>query len=90
MRLERSEDLALRDPGRLDFGLTAGSPAVDAGMRIPGFNDDAIGAPDIGPFEFGRAYDPEWPRPRRTVFNANPPERITGLAEPPSLVTSVK
>ncbi len=29
-------------------------------------------APDIGPFEFGREMGPDWPRPRRSVYNAAP------------------
>lgn len=36
-----------------DFRLQADSPAIDAGVRIPGFNDNYQGsAPDIGAFEF--------------------------------------
>ncbi len=31
------------------------NPAIDAGVRLPGFNDDYTGAaPDIGAFESGR------------------------------------
>ena len=31
------------------------NPAIDAGVRLPGFNDDFTGAaPDIGAFEAGR------------------------------------
>jgi hypothetical protein len=36
-------------------------------------------APDIGPFEFGQEMGPDWPRPRRTVFNVAP------FGQPPSL-----
>ena len=75
----------IRDPLRLDFTLKSGSPAIDAGVRIPGYDDDAIGAPDIGPFEYGREYGTEWPRPRHTVFNVNPPERISGRKQAPKL-----
>jgi hypothetical protein len=78
--------VGIRDPLGLDFALRPGSPAIDAGARIPGYNDDAIGAPDIGPFESGRDYGPDWPRPRRTAFNTNPPERISGKQEPPKVV----
>jgi hypothetical protein len=49
------------DPRRLyrasdfDFTLRPGSAAVDAGVRLPGINDDATGrAPDLGALEVGR------------------------------------
>lgn len=36
------------------FGLLPGSPAIDAGIRLPGINDQYNGvAPDLGAFEFG-------------------------------------
>ncbi|MCK4375105.1 MAG: hypothetical protein KAX19_07245, partial [Candidatus Brocadiae bacterium] len=47
------DELHLRDPASLDFALEPGSPAIDAGVSIAGFNDNARGAPDIGPFELG-------------------------------------
>jgi hypothetical protein len=47
-------------------------------VRIPGFNDNAVNTPDIGPFELGEDVYPDWPRPRRTVFDVNPPARISG------------
>ena len=35
--------------------LDAPNPAIDKGVRLPGFNDDFSGAaPDIGAFETGR------------------------------------
>jgi hypothetical protein len=35
--------------------VQAKNPALDAGVRLPGFNDDYSGeAPDIGAFENGR------------------------------------
>ena len=77
--------MKFRNPDKLDFTLKKESPAVDAGMKIPGFNDDAKGAPDIGPFEFGEKIGPDWPRPRRTVFNVNPPEVISGRKQPPRI-----
>ena len=47
------QDPLLVDQGNGDFTLRADSPAVDAGVLIPGFNDDYKGAaPDIGAFEF--------------------------------------
>lgn len=39
--------------GGLAFRLQPGSPAVDAGMVLDGFTDDAVGAPDIGAYELG-------------------------------------
>ncbi len=39
-----------------DYTLRAGSPAIDAAIRLPGINDVWQGAaPDIGAFEFGAA-----------------------------------
>jgi len=80
--------VGIRDPRALDFALERGSPAIDAGLPIPGYNDDAINAPDIGPFESGRRYGPDWPRPRRTAFDVNPPERISGKKDPPRVVAA--
>lgn len=46
----------LEQPWLYDFSLRRGSPAIDAGVRIPGFNDDFAGAaPDVGAYESGRA-----------------------------------
>lgn len=55
-------------PQTLDFTLSKTSPAVNAGEKITGFNDNAIGLPDIGPFERGQHPGQDWPRPRKTVF----------------------
>ena len=63
------------DVESLNFGLAAGSPAEDAGIVIPGFNDQAPGGPDIGPFEIGEDPGNEWPRPRETAFTETIPER---------------
>ncbi len=59
----------------LNFGISPGSPAVNAGIVIPGFNDRGVDIPDIGPFEAGEDPGPEWPRPRCTVFTETVPER---------------
>jgi parallel beta-helix repeat protein len=41
-----------------DFGLVAGSALIDAGVLIPGINDDYVGdAPDIGAYESGLEND---------------------------------
>lgn len=41
------------------FALLAGSPAIDAAVRMPGINDHYNGAaPDLGAFEFGDAVRP--------------------------------
>ncbi len=38
-----------------DYGLRHDSPAIDAGVIIPGYTDGYVGAaPDIGAYEFGR------------------------------------
>lgn len=37
----------------LDFRLAANSPAINAGMVIPGVTDGSVGAPDVGAYEFG-------------------------------------
>jgi hypothetical protein len=41
----------------LDFRLASNSPAINAGVVIPGVTDGAIGAPDVGACEFG---GPAW------------------------------
>ena len=48
------EDPALADPDNLDFALTPGSPAIDAGE--PSFPPDPDGTiPDLGPFYFDQS-----------------------------------
>ena len=51
-------------PADFNFQLRPGSAAVDAGVRLPGINDDFTGAaPDLGAYEAGRP-DPHYgPRP---------------------------
>ncbi len=41
----------------LDFRLATNSPAINAGLVITGITDRAVGAPDVGAYEFG---GPEW------------------------------
>jgi len=49
-----TSDRQLRDPKNLDFRPKASSELVDAGIVIPGINEDYMGsAPDIGAYEFG-------------------------------------
>jgi hypothetical protein len=51
-------------PSDFDFQLRAGSAAVDAGVRLPGVNDDFTGrAPDLGAYEVGRPLAHYGPRP---------------------------
>lgn len=46
-----------------DFSLRADSPAVDAGVRLPGINDDYTGqGPDLGAYERGRPLPHYGPR----------------------------
>ena len=41
----------------LDFMLASNSPAINAGMVVPGVTDGAVGAPDVGAYEIG---GPAW------------------------------
>ncbi len=86
IRLRSMEELSFRDASSLDFGLTPGSPAIDRGVRISGFNDNARGEPDIGPFELDDAAGSNWPRPRKTVFNTSLPVMIAEKELPARLV----
>jgi hypothetical protein len=50
-------------PADFDFQLRPGSAAVDAGVRLPGVNDDFTGrAPDLGALEVGRPVPHYGPR----------------------------
>lgn len=51
-------------PEDFDFSLVANSAAIDAGVVLPGINDDYDGAaPDLGAIEFGKAVPTYGPRP---------------------------
>ena len=53
----------LYNPADFDFQLRPGSAAVDAGIRLPGINDDFTGrAPDLGAYEAGRPMPHYGPR----------------------------
>ena len=53
----------LYQPADFDFQLRPGSAAVDAGIRLPGINDDFTGrAPDLGALEVGRPVPHYGPR----------------------------
>jgi hypothetical protein len=53
----------LYKPEDFDFQLRPGSVAVDAGVRLPGVNDDFTGgAPDLGALEIGRPVPHYGPR----------------------------
>jgi hypothetical protein len=53
----------LYKPSNFDFALRPGSAAVDAGIRLPGVNDDFTGrAPDLGAYEVGRPLPHYGPR----------------------------
>ena len=56
------------DVANNNYGLQSGSPAINAGVSIPGFNDGALGGPDVGAFEFGDESGANWPRPRSLVL----------------------
>jgi len=54
----------LYKPADFDFRLRPGSMAIDAGVRLPGVNDDFMGrAPDLGALESGAAVPHYGPRP---------------------------
>ena len=58
--------LTVFDRLTIDVRLRAGSPAIDAGIALPGFNDGFVGsAPDLGAFEFGSAAPHYGPRPEK-------------------------
>lgn len=48
------DEPGLADPAGGDFTLSASSPNIDRGISIPGINDDAVGAPDLGCCEYGQ------------------------------------
>jgi hypothetical protein len=61
--LNRENPWTLHDPADVDFTLTSGSAAIDAGVALPGVNDNAIGnAPDLGAYEYGAAVTVYGPR----------------------------
>ena len=50
----RTGDPLFVSPAAGDYGVQAGSPAIDAGLLLPGINDTYAGAgPDIGAAEYG-------------------------------------
>jgi hypothetical protein len=54
----------LYSPSDFDFRSREGAGAVDAGVVLPGLNDDYSGrAPDLGAYEIGRPVPPYGPRP---------------------------
>ncbi len=59
-----ANELTVFDPIHLELRLKAGSPAVDKGEKLPGFNDGYAGAaPDLGAYEFGEKPPHYGPRP---------------------------
>jgi hypothetical protein len=60
----QGEPTRLYRPEDFDFTLAAGSPAIDAGIVLPGVTDGYAGkAPDLGALEFGRPLPTYGPRP---------------------------
>jgi hypothetical protein len=54
----------LYKPADFDFRLRPGASAIDAGVRLPGINDDFVGrAPDLGALESGATVPHYGPRP---------------------------
>jgi gliding motility-associated-like protein len=67
----------------LAFQIAAGSPARNAGVVLPGFTDGAVGAPDIGAYEYGGT---AWvagytPVPQTTTPNTPPAVQVTAPAD---------
>lgn len=63
--LDRSNPWTLHDPADVDFRLRPNSAAIDAGVRLPGINDNANGAaPDLGAYEYGEPLPVYGPRSR--------------------------
>lgn len=60
------------------YELQAGSPAINAGVALAGITDGAVGAPDLGAFEYGVA---PWQAgvPGTTVVT--PPTQVAGVLE---------
>ena len=59
------------EPGQYQLQLRPGAAPVDAGLRMPGINDDLIGrAPDLGCYEQGTP--PVHYGPRRSATTPNP------------------
>ena len=50
-------DFKLAGPEYGDFRPLPGSPVIDAGTEVAGYNDYAIDQPDAGPYEFGAVDD---------------------------------
>ena len=71
-------ELGFLDHENLNFGISDDSPAKNRGVEIEGITDYTPEGPDIGPFETVEDPGTEWPRPRRTVFTCDPPERWRG------------
>lgn len=57
--ITRTQKLFVGDPTQpssgLDFRLQAGSPAINAGVAVSNFTEGAVGAPDVGAYEYGGA-----------------------------------
>jgi hypothetical protein len=52
---DRADPRKIYKPEDFDFRLRPASKAVDAGVRLPGVNDDFTGrAPDLGAYEIGQ------------------------------------
>ncbi len=73
VQLNTIEEIKFKDPSNLDFNLLSGSPAIDKGVTIEGFNEQLTN-PDIGPFEFGSEVPADWPRARKTIFTTSIPD----------------
>jgi len=69
------EDLMFRSEETLDFSLMPGSVAAGRGLPLPDRDGGDEGDVDIGPFPMGVQPGPDWPRPRRTTYTTDLPDR---------------
>ncbi len=71
----------------LGYKVQSTSPAINAGVIIPGITDGSVGAPDIGAYEFG---GPDWIPGYTPVPTTTPPANTTptGSITAPSNNTS--
>jgi hypothetical protein len=61
-----ANELTVYDRARIDLRLSPRSPAIDAGVALPGFDDGFRGAaPDLGAYEAGADLPHYGPRPDR-------------------------
>ena len=85
------------DAGRHNYRLKPSSLSIDKGVALPGINDGAINAPDLGAYEYGGKDwtagadiqglgfpdEPEWDSMPMRVSGGSTPPPHAGAQEPP-------